>query len=276
VRVAALVFLAGCDLVFSLDRPNDAATDDGTCAPLPFDPIRYFPGGASIIGHSWDEARNDCRLGGYDLAVLDVGDPELGHPETTGNVPFWYGISFGTDDWTAIDGCAPELTWAGGQPLPETPGQCVVQTAEGMSAAGCQNQTLASVAVTGVCEAKRPSAACRAAAGVRNYLPMPGLNVTQSDATVACSNAGMHLVEINSSDELDFVRTQIAATIPTFWIGATLFGSGTTADWRSPTGCPQVFQWDVFPSGVDNCARVTPTGMEAVGCVTLAGVICEG
>jgi lectin-like protein len=91
-----------------------------------------------------------------------------------------------------------------------------------------------------------------------------------------CSAVGKHLVEIDSSAELQYILANVAQATPTFWLGEG-FGGGV---WSSATGCPAIFKWATSePTPGEGCANFDTGAMHSAICnnnnVT-AGVICEG
>jgi len=265
----ALVGLAGCDVVFGLTPSETPAFDP--CTPPTYDPARYRAlHDAGQNPFSWSTARSRCREVGSDLAVLNAGDPvELGNQAVGAETPFWIGVSF-SDAWTGIDGCTPALTWAPGQPSIAAPGQCVLVTDAGMASAPCGSEP----SIDALCETPRPDETCQALVAHSRYQLLAGAPLTQPLAASACMNAGMHLVEINSSAELDEVRRTVAPGTTSFWLGAIYTGT----EWTSPTQCPQVFTWAANEPSVnsgDQCA-VYNGGARIASCTNaVASTICE-
>ena len=273
--VVTLVVLGGCNQLFDLREvvPSaiDAAPGSTPCGPLKFDPARYrsYPQGTTPL--SWQGARDVCRFGGYDLIALDEGDPdELANESNGGALPFWLGTSYGTD-WQGVDGCMPHLDWAPTEPAEMAIGDCVVQTGLKMRSELCTRNTIATMPISALCEVPRPTVHCMTVASERTYMMVPG-TMNHTDAASACGALGMHLVEINSSDELNFVVSHFPSA-PTFWLGATK-GGGT---FTSPTGCPQAWTWGPNdPDGTNSCVIYAQGPMESFDCNTTSpAVICE-
>lgn len=283
IRALPLVSLllgAGCHLVFGTNGSGagtDALVDGSTgsaCDPLDYDPARYGAITYSSIGFSWAQTREECQKRGMDLAVLDQGDTaELAMQSLGAPLPFWLGVSFATD-WVTLDTCAPALTWAPGEPANAAPGRCIAMTGEGMVSEACVESFRSGVGLMGLCETPRPSPACRAMLAQRTHVLLPE-PATKPEAVQACAAMGMHVLEINSSAELETVLQGVAAALPSFWLAAERADTG----WGSPTTCPQVFTWkpgepelsDVFLS----CA-VYEAGMRTEFCnIPVHHVICE-
>ncbi len=273
---ALVLTLVGCNQVLGLRdvQPLDAGTDAaaGPCDPLPFDPNRYRP----IVfsgGYTWQAARTACGAYGFDLAVLDQNDgAELAMESTAGGPPFWLGVSYGTD-WTSLDGCTPELGWASGEPATARPGDCVLRATSGMASVSCTDYVFGFEKINALCETPRPSAQCHAQQAQRDYFVVPGMD-THDGAAAACGMAGGHLVEIDSTPELQDVLGGIAASVPQFWVGATL----SNGRWAGPTGCPTIFTWAPNdPTGGD-CVMMDSGAMRTYNCGdpnNTAGTICE-
>lgn len=276
--VFVVVWLAGCNAVFGLDKTKPVTSDGGVdlCDPLPFDTHRYMADSSGAGGFTWAAARADCQRYGFDLAVIDANDSaEITNELQTGVAPFWLGVSYDGTQWSAIDQCTPLLAWASGEPDPSALGQCVAKLDGGMIATDCTSST-AGPDLNALCETPRPNAQCRAYAAQRDYVALdPAMQVSEISAEQLCAAMGRHVVEIDSTDELDYLR-QTYAQSPRFWLGATT----NFQTWSSPTGCPQVFVWaGGEPDNVNPCSYQDVTGMHAAPCnmpaVTLAPVICE-
>ena len=196
--------LTSCDAVYGLEgrTPDSATTTDGgsvLCAPLPYDARRYTP----LVGAgqlTWTAARTQCKLRGFDLAVLDEGDSdELTYQTAGAALPFWLGVEH-TGDWTGVDGCVPSTRWAPGEPVVAATGRCVVMTGMGLASEPCDATTHAGVGLDALCETPRPSAACQAITGVlrSTYLVASTALVGRAVARDMCTAIGMHLVELSS------------------------------------------------------------------------------
>lgn len=279
IVASALVGLAGCDRAFDFTLPaGDAAiaidADPNACAALSYDPARYAPV-TSAGGHAWTEARLECAKHGGDLAVLDRGDgDELVNQSTGAPVPFWLGVSYG-DSWAAIDGCTPSLTWAAGEPAHAEPGYCVLVTAQGMATERCTAMTHLGEPIHMLCETPRLDPGCLALDANSEYELLAGMLVSQPVAEMACAAKGAHLVELNSSAELERILQDIAPGTTVFWLGATYDGGA----WIAPTTCPQVFPWKQDEPDLGDaylrCA-LHEGGVKTEFCNSrMAAVICE-
>jgi len=269
--IALALALAGCNQIWGLDPTTTVGS--GPCDPLPFDLKRYRTYGGSL---TWKEARDSCARYDMDLVVIDQLDNlEIANELTASRTPFWLGVSFGVNDWVALDGCPPVLSWAAGEPTDPTPGSCVIQTADRMASASCATRMAGAAGINALCETARPDAHCRQLATERDYqllAPTITAPIDLAAAAVQCSNNGMHVLEINSSDELDYVLAHVATNVPKFWVAAQWNGTHFT----SPTGCPQVYDWQSSePSLVTTCV-VYQAGMVNVDCgSSFNPVICE-
>jgi len=237
--VVVLVLAAGaCNQVFGLHETQtaiDAATDD-PCAPItPFDPNRYYatPG----VG-AWSMGRSACQQRGMDLAVIDATDnTEIAMELDAGEDPYWFGVSYGSDGWVAIDGCTPYLP----TPPPNgAAGDCLL-LATSPVAFPCDSNMLAPTGpvLNALCETPRADAQCLALEAHSTYVVADRTHLSYNDAVIACDALSMHLVEINSTAELEMVVQGVAAGIDAFWVGA----QAATTGFSSPTTCPQVFVW---------------------------------
>ncbi len=235
-RLVLLVLLVGCNQVFGI---RDTVTEDpyALCTPQPFDAGRYYT--PTYMGLSWVESLNICHAYGYELAVIDLADTEEIARELNGaTLPFWLGISYDGSGWRAIDQCEPELAWATGQPVNEKVGDCVVQTGDGMRNVPCSATMLGSGYVSILCETPRASSQCLHKAEQRNYQDIAAAGmVNHTMAQDMCAALNMHILEIDSSSELDFIRMTYSST-SRFWVGATRHRSaldishGLSADLR--------------------------------------------
>jgi hypothetical protein len=246
--VLGLVLLAGCNQLFGLQATKLASDADSTpqvCDPLPFDANRYFKINQVVNGMTWAIARQECQSYGFDLAVLDANDPsEIANELDGGTLPFWFGVSYDGTAWTAIDGCPPELAWAPAEPANESVGECAFQSADGLRVRACTAATdVGNNGLSALCETARPSAQCRAQAVERTYTVIDATRTTlvsRDDAAAMCGALGMHIVEIDSTDELNHLLANEAAGLTAFWVGA----KRTQSTFTSPTGCPQIFVWN--------------------------------
>ncbi len=256
--------VAGCNQVLGIHGTHkpDAAADQ-LCDPLPFDPHRYYSiMGAGVGGYAWKPARQQCQLYGYDLAVIDANDSaEITNELTGAPVPFWLGVAYDGTQWNAIDTCTPELDLAPG-PGPAV-GQCLMQNSGGMVPTDCTLKSAGpTTPLSALCETPRPNPQCRELAMQRNYTLLTSTvttPVTHDAGAQMCTAMGKHLVEIDSTDELNYLLAHAAQIVPAFWVGAVQ----SSGSWTSPTGCPPIFLW---------------TGMPANPCVYYSAnfaVICE-
>ncbi len=277
-NLSIIILLSGCDKVLGLESRDAAVFDDaptGVCpALLPYDAARYT-GLRTTVGYLWTDARTSCARIGMDLAVLDEGDGvELAAQYTGTTTPFWLGVTYG-DGWAAIDGCTPTLTWAQGEPAVEEPGYCVIVTEAGMVAERCSSATWQGQAINALCETPRPSDACRILQANSRYAVGSQVPVNYPGALATCGQLGMHVVEINSSEELVYVRRDIAPTLSTFWLGGRY--TGTT--WTSPTTCPELFHWQLNQPNTAStflkCARHDAGGKTDYCSNGAAPAICE-
>lgn len=279
-RVALLALAAGCNWVYGIDDTVTQDAGNGSmCDPLPFDPARYKIGTSD--DRSWQGSREWCQTFGMDLAVIDVGDSaEIANELNAADLPSWWGLSWGGSDWLTVDGCPPVLQWSPTFPMAPAPGQCVLGAPTDSSGieAGMQNEACSAVIwgnsgaeIDVMCETPRPSNACRAQLGQRDYVLIPG-TATEEMAEAMCAAMGRHVVEIDSTAELDAVRTGVGHDLTSFWIGATRPQTG----WISPTSCPQVFIWSSGEPSAYPCVIYDSSGMKATDCTsTTASVICE-
>lgn len=249
--VVMLATLASCNQVYGIADPTPGV--GGPCDPLPFDPNRYShaePAG----GASWMDARTRCAYAGFDLAVLDDMDStELAQKLQGGQDPFWLGVSYGTTDWLTLDGCTPALIWAPAEPGSPQTGDCVLQTSGGMKSRPCTVAATVGIPVNALCEVPRPTPHCQIQAMERTYQVLTATltsPVSHDAAAQQCSALNMHLLELDSTDELSYVLANVATNVPRFWIGATR----DTTTWTSPTGCPQIFTWGPGQPGGGSCA----------------------
>jgi hypothetical protein len=275
VRIAILTLLAGCNGLLGLDDVQlSPDAEVGSCTPPAFDQHRYISiSGAP--GFTWQDARTTCEHFGFDLAVLDEGDSaELAAEGTGATTPFWLGVSYGAGAWEAIDGCEPKLAWAPVEPLTQRLGDCVLVAIAGMRSIPCTNMMTGGSMINALCETPRPNATCQMQATQREYQVIPGI-ANHDGAVSACSTVGMHLLEIDSTDELDYVLANVASGLQSFWLGATFAGSS----WVSPTSCPAVFAWNsVNQPGADLCVIYKNGGMETDTCGTGGAqhdIVCE-
>jgi hypothetical protein len=286
VVTVAMLALGACDAVFGLTgrEPADAATpgdtmtvDEGVaaCEPLAYDARRYSPlVGTGVL--TWTNARTRCKERGADLAVFDEGDDdELVNQSAGATAPFWVGIAYG-GEWSSIDGCPPALGWAPDEPRVTAPAQCVVMTAAGLANESCGAGTHDGITVHALCETPRPSAQCIEQTKLDNsmYIALTEPPMTRSLAQTQCTTMGMHVLELSSSDELAYITTNFP-TYTRYWVAASYVGDA----WTSPTGCPQMFPWQVNEPqlGQRSCAFYD-NGLETGFCdnaVDLASVICE-
>jgi hypothetical protein len=270
VRRGWLVALAGCNDILGI-HGTKPMPDAGVqlCDPLPFDPHRYLSLESSS-GTNWALARATCQIYGFDLAVIDANDSaEITNELTAGVVPFWLGVAYDGTQWNAIDTCTPELDLAPG-PSP-TVGECLMQNTGGMVPYDCTFAQAGS-AISALCETPRPNAQCRVYAAQRDYTLIASTvtnPVTHDVGAQMCSVMGMHLVEIDSTDELDYLLAHEAQTVPQFWVGAVANGG----NWASPTGCPPIFIWTAQPNQpcVFYSGAMFPTGCNT----STFPVICE-
>jgi hypothetical protein len=275
VRLWFVLVLAGCNALLGLDKVElRADATIGVCTPIAHDPHRYLQI-SDANGLSWQSARDACRRDGYDIAVLDKGDTDELANETSHAVPpSWLGVSYNGTAWQAIDGCDPELDWAANEPNGEHVGDCLQVIAGGMRSANCNDTTTDSVNIKVLCETPRPSETCRMQALQRDYEVVAGA-FDRDTAIAECAMRGKHVVEIDSTDELDYLLTNIASSLGAFWIGVTEGGSG----WTSPTSCPAIFAWTPnFPGTTGMCVIYRNGGMETTDCSTSGGMyalICE-
>jgi hypothetical protein len=246
-----IVLLAGCQWVYGVDKVESESDQPGdyiSCSALKFDPLRYQSADAgSADGFDWHTARQNCNYIGFDLAVLDSGDDMEWLNERMGaTAPFWLGVEYDTK-WVAIDGC--ETRFDGPVPSTSTAGDCLAETTSGMLDVPCTFSTTTGGNIGALCEAPRPTRTCLDQQSQREYMAAGALPVTHAEALSACADLQMHLVEIDSSDELTDVQNMFPGA--PFWVGATK----TTTGWRSPTGCPEVFGWGQGePTNADDCA----------------------
>lgn len=264
--------LAGCNQLFDLDE-TEPYDPHGACSPLQLDENRYWSD-ANASGRAWSDTRDRCRLMGMDLVVFDVGDAdELSSKLADAPAPFWTGVSYDGSTWVSVDGCKPALPWAPGEPSRAALGDCVAQTAAGMASVPCASSQLGTAGLAVLCETPRPSMNCRLLFEHSTYQLASTTPMLHADAEAACSALGMHLVEINSTSELDTIRTAIAPNVMPWWTGAQYLGPS----WSSPTGCPQVFLWDGFPMlSAGTCVVYGgANGMQVQDCAAPAAVVCE-
>lgn len=262
----------GVPAPLAVDAPSAVAT----CDPIRYDANRYWSPTDRLWGHSWSGelygGREDCARRAMDLAVLNAGDTdELINQSAGAMAPFWLGVSW-SDGWKAIDDCAPELSWASGQPATEALGQCVVMTIDGMATRPCAHTPMETTEhIQSLCETPRPDARCRALEAERTYV-LAQVSVPHDLARAACERMNLRLVEINTTEELAAVQG-VATTA--FWLGASYSG----AQWTAPSQCPQVFPWATEPTiveGTPTCATADAAGAYTVSCDTLAAAVCEG
>jgi hypothetical protein len=270
VVLGALVALSACNQVLSLD-PTQIADPYAACGALPYDANRYLSYESSG-GFTWLTARQSCRDAAMDLAALDVDDgPELARQLHGGVPPFWLGASFDGTTWTAIDDCQPFLSWATGEPSHEAVGDCLLQTSTGMASVPCGAAGFDQLATSALCETPRPNPQCRKFAEQRSYQALSMGLVPYPVAAQACGDLGQHLVEIDSTDELDYVLANVASGIPMFFVA-----THGTPTWTSPTGCPSVFVWAAGEPQLNAGNNVVYNGgMHIAADPVAAAVICE-
>jgi hypothetical protein len=276
VLCAVSIAAAGCDQLFNLTPLPDAA-EHGACEPLPYDANRYHFVSGKLWGLGWSGgslgARESCMPYAMDLIVLDEGDSdELLQQSAGAPTPFWLGVAY-TDDWRAIDGCTPHLSWKPGEPATATAGQCVIVEDTGMASWPCNHQPSATPPwIQGLCETPRPSLPCRRA--VSEYQLADAREMSNTAALEACAAIGMGLVEINSTAELDDIVIRFPE-VREFWIDAKWSGT----KWMGTTGCPLVFSWQLdepmLSEGVPRCASADDTGTRTLGCANSAAAVCE-
>ncbi len=262
------VLLASCNQFYGIEETGVPPDADLTsqCAPLSYDARRY----ASLVGpFDWQSTRDACQqLHGMDVVVFDEGDSEeLTAQQNAASLPYWLGLSHGASGWETVDTCRPAQVPANGQG-----NECAVQDGSGPATAGCIDTQYMGANISGLCETPRPSRQCRATADQRDYLVITGPDVTRSDADTMCAANGMHVVEINSSAELDAVLVA-ASAVPSFWIDART----NFLTWSNSTSCPQIFSWkadEPMLAGGLMCVRYFG-GMETVTCTNTANVVCE-
>lgn len=279
-----LLVAAGCNQALGIggselavDAPNGGEQDD--CAPMPYDPHRYgFKYYAS--GGTWSEARNGCAAYGMDLVVIDENDAdEIANELAAGGVfPHWVGVSRGTGSWQSVDRCTPLLDWIpGSEPSSEAPGTCALRAPNGLASSSCASPTgLNSLAISAMCETPRPSAACRAMdrASRATLVPVTG-NVNYAEAEAVCAGQGAHIVEVNSTEELE--RLKLLAPGLNYWVVA----KWTQPGWTGSTSCPMVFSWHALEpdrgiGGGFGCVAVTTGAMAPTECSTrVSSLICE-
>jgi hypothetical protein len=239
--LAVIGVLTGCDQVFGL---NEITVDGGEptfCDPLPFDASRYYATRSAV--RTWQGSRNTCLTLGMDIAVIDEGDAlEIANELSASPPPTWWGVSWGGTAWLAVDTCKPLLPWATGYPQDPTAtgAGCVLGAPPdgGGGPGGMQNFVCANEnwgpngqEINVLCETPRPSARCRAQQDERDYVVLAGL-MTHDQAGSMCRAMARHLVEIDSSAELQYLVTTTAQALPAFWIGATHMST----TWMSPAG----------------------------------------
>jgi hypothetical protein len=260
------------DPKLEIDAPPGGVGD--RCDPLPFDAGRYLYT-SSGTGMSWQVARNFCRDHGMDLFAPDLNDPtELSRASNGATDWFWVGNSYDGAAWTNVDDCAPSFSWAQGEPTSHVVGDCMLHVDTGYASFSCGYTTDGGIHLVGaLCETPRPTMACRAMQSVYTR-PMPANDISHDMATSICAMDGKHIVEINSTAELDKVKTMFPGAV--FWVAATWSSQG----WQSATSCPQVFVWAVgspHTMGSDTCLLHDSGGMTQQYCnVASAEVICEG
>jgi hypothetical protein len=279
-RWVAVVVLAGCNQILGVaDTELVPAGTGGDCAPLPYDSNRYGSLQTSV-GFTWSSARTNCQSLGMDLVVIDEDDDEeIANRIAAGPFPYWIGVSHDGDDWRSIDGCPPVLDWQAAEPSIESVGRCGLKTSAGLTSVACALSMAPdnSEPLNAYCETPRPDATCRALAANSTYEVMTDTTFSKNfvEAQQLCAGPGRHVVEINSSAELDQVKR--LAPGAAFWLGA----SRTPPTWSSPTSCPQVFAWaaDEPLRGITNdfTCTVYDDGMRVTDCAArLDGpVICE-
>ncbi len=253
--IVAVACTAACNQILGLHPPDHLVADASStvdadfgavCDPIAYDPRRYDAiqhlSGGSNLGYNVASALDDCELIGMQLVSFDADDSaELANELQAGQAPFWTGASWVAGAWVNPDGCTPYIAFASGLGPNGATGLCVLQTVGGMDIPSCtQNLYNGTVPINALCETPRPSATCRRYMSERDYQIVSKAPVTFDVAAPMCP-PGSHVVEIDSSDELETVRNMAtAAGISSFWLGAQWLG----VEWSSPTNCPQVFAWE--------------------------------
>jgi len=282
-----VMMLGGCNTLLGLDETVSADGDSGlgivtagsgdACAPLDYDPARYHAVANEAFDYDFSR-RNVCaELFGADLLVVDEGDvQENANAWGVGSPPYWTGISFDGQHWRGVDGCLPLMQWAPGEPTSSNIGECAIRGAAGLVSMKCTDKSFNGEPITAMCETPRLNAVCEASMTVPStYIrgAAAGTLFTRDVAAQACGQISLHLAEINSSDELQAIRTMFPGT--TFWTGA----SKQNGTYVSATGCPQVFTWKSNePVPLGDCVYVDSMGMGTSVCGAngaTAEAICE-
>lgn len=267
MRLLVLVAIVGCggDHHTAADAAVDAPVAFDRCGPMAYDANRYhFLPPTTMLG--WSAAVAQCGTYGMELASID--DAEEYASDTSSPTPYWYSAQY-TDEAEIenLDGCMPYLQWAPGEPATMDLSTCVYRDTDGMHEIPCETPQKN---IGALCETPRPNETCA---------EMPSTYTTsddhtKADAASACSAMGGHLVEINTSDELQKVLDK-EPSVTSFWVAATYNGSVFTGS----SGCPEVFAWaagEPVHTADHQCVVYTRnSGMAMRACTDTASTICE-
>jgi hypothetical protein len=275
-----LVAATGCDLVFSLDRPPDASTDDGAvpydrCGPFLYDePLRYTqianPNAdeTGVRPWSWSDARTACRQRGMDLAVFNDAH-ELGSAVDDAIWPYWMGASRTSSTWSAVDEC-PAMMPVGG-----TVDSCgIVRGPNAIGETACTGAMVnpkpeeAPVVLGALCETPRPEKGpCLGNDPAKTTYTMSPTAMSFSAARTFCSERGGRPVVFETHAEWTFVGRLIDSELrERVWIGSTFDGTV----WTSENSCPAHFAW------AGGSPSVAPRANDCLGSVMLEVFEDEG
>ncbi|MFT3699449.1 MAG: C-type lectin domain-containing protein [Kofleriaceae bacterium] len=217
----------------------------------------------------WSATVSLCSTYGMELASIDDADEYTS--DTSSPTPYWYSLQYTDDGLENLDGCTPYTMFAPGEPATMALSTCAYRDTDGMHVIPCETPT---INVGGLCETPRPNQTCAQAAST--YTTSDDHN--KADAAAACSATGGHLVEINTSAELQKVL-DAEPSVNSFWVAATYSGTSTSGAFVSPTGCPEVFVWSTgepMHVAANTCVVYTRgSGMAMRACTDTASTICE-
>ncbi len=256
--IAALLLAAtGCDLVYSLDRP-DAPPADGPladeqrpydrCGPFLYDePLRYafltnpHVQDESAALWSWSEARTACRQRGMDLAVFNDAH-ELGAVTGDASWPYWMGASRSSSTWTTVDECPAMMpTGANADSCGIVAGPNTITATSCTGALADPDPEQPPVVVGALCETPRPDAGpCTGNDPATTEYAMSPSAMTFAQARAFCADRGGRPVVFETNAEWLEVSKRVNDELRTrFWVGSTF--DGTT--WKTESQCPGHYPW---------------------------------